>query len=235
MRLFSISDNSFDTRGFPWGEEIFGDIKWMECTACGRRGDDPVGAIEIKLERRKGSKWPDVLGVGHMTGLLIVSERVIEDWKQEGVGNFPCHRAVIRKPYPKKLECSVPPTYYWLDGEIMRGAKLDFEASGYVEVSHCPECNSLEYDVSATYDQQDSAVWPYVFIEGTWNGTNIYTIDISDRRFFCTEKVIECAVKYGHTNFRFTPVEEGLAISSKGLPYLKKGFSLAEGCESIRS
>lgn len=233
MRLFSISDNSFDTRGFPWGAKVRGNMIEYYCSTCGAHCEEPSGDVSIKLERKKGSKWGDVLGDGSQS-LFTVSKRVIEDWKREDIGEFPRHRATIVEPYPKKLEGTTPLEYYWIDGDLMLGAKLDFEASGFVGVFHCPECNSLKYDISATYDRQHSAVWPYAFIEGTWNGTNIYTTDISSRCFFCTEKVIECAVKYGHTNFRFTPVEEGLAISSKGLPYLKKGFSLAEGCESIR-
>ena len=233
MRLFSISDNSFDTRGFPWGAKVRGNMTEYCCSTCGAHCEEPSGDVTIKLERKKGSKWGDVLGDGSQI-LFTVSKRVIEDWKTTGIGGFPVHKATVIKPYPKKLEDTVPPQYYWLDGDLMHGVRLDYEASGFVGVSHCPECNRLKYDISATYDRQHSAVWPYAFIEGSWNGSNLFSVPDTSM-FFCTEKVIECAVKYGHTNFRFTPVEEGLAISSKGLPYLKKGFSLTEGCGSIRS
>jgi hypothetical protein len=47
------------------------------------------------------------------------------------------------------------------------------------------------------------------FKEGTWNGSNLFTTDIAETHFFCTEVFVECARKYKFTNFRFIPIEEG--------------------------
>jgi hypothetical protein len=181
----------------------------------------PPGEFLALLEKKKGIKWPDVLGDGANI-LFTVSERVLEAWEKENIGSFPIHRVHIQKPYPKKMGNVEPPVYYWLDGKKMKGADLDLEASGYVNGSKCPGCNRVEYDLPATYELKHSKVIPYVFKPGSWNGSNLFTIDITYRRFFCTEAVLECARKYKFLNFRFTPIELGDAISHKGIDYLKK-------------
>jgi len=177
--------------------------------------------IDLLLQRNKGSKWPDALGCG-AEPLFIVSKRVIEDWKREGIGDFPTHKVVIASPYPKKLENTKRPEYLWLEGEDMLGAKIDFEASGYVGVVFCSKCGRRSDDISATYDRHHSGVWPEVIIPGSWNGSNIFTTDISQYAFFCTELVLECAKKYRHMNFQFIPIERS-ASSLEGIKYLSRG------------
>ena len=96
---------------------------------------------------------------------------------------------------------------------------MDFEASGFVDVRFCAECGTRTDEISATFHRQHSGVWQYVFRRGTWNGSNVFTTDLSPCRFFCTEAVVDCARKYKLTNFRFIPVEEGANFKSKGLDY----------------
>ena len=98
--------------------------------------------------------------------------------------------------------------YFWLDGQKIQGAMLDFEESGFVNVQFCPECNTRTDDIGATFDRQHSRVYPYAFRPGTWTGLNLFTTDLSHCSFFCTEAVVECARKHKLTNFRFVPAEE---------------------------
>jgi hypothetical protein len=222
-RFFSVSDNSLDKRGFPWIQSLGRGFKEVyfcrDCIPEERTLMYADGPVEAFLDRRKGTKWPDVLGCGHFS-FFILSERALRAFSAEGVGEFPHHEVLVQKPFPLKLAASPAPRYFWIDGQKMRGASLDSEASGFVEVRTCPECGSSSYDIGATYDRQHSRVWPYVFRPGTWSGANLFTIDLWECMFFCTEAVVDCARKHRLTNFRFIPIEEGANCSSKGLEYM---------------
>jgi len=146
---------------------------------------------------------------------------VLEDWSNDQVGTFPAQPIELVAPLPKRLEGIEPPSYFWLDGERMLGAKMDFEASGFVDLRDCPVCGARSFDVGKTYDRQYEAVCPETFVPGTWNGANLFTTDLSRAAFFCTEKVVDCAARHRHTNFRFIPVEEGSSCASAGLKYMK--------------
>ena len=102
----------------------------------------------------------------------------------------------------------------------MRGALMDFDASGFVDVRFCPECGTRTDDISATGTRRQSAPYPYAFRLGTWNGDHLFTTDLSPCAFFCTERVLECARKHRLTNFRFTAAEDGPQPGSKGIDYL---------------
>jgi hypothetical protein len=220
--FFKVSHNSFETRGFPWGQEILSGLVLVKvCFACaqeGRRIERPHGEVEIRLEKRKGSRWPDVLGCGAWP-LFIVSRRVLADWQHSGVRDIPAYPVRIADPVPKKLQNAPMPEYFWLDGENMPGATLDLEASGFVNVSFCPKCGTRIEDISATYKRQHTGTWPMAIIESTWNGADVFTTDLSPAAFFCTEKVLECAKRNKHTNFRFVPAAVA-ASPAKGIKYL---------------
>lgn len=102
-------------------------------------------------------RWPDVLGIGHYP-LFIVSDRVLEAWRKERVGEYPHHRVDILPPFPNSMKDLSPPAYYWIDGDKMRGAFVDFEASGEVGVRFCPACNTRHADISATYERKSSKI-----------------------------------------------------------------------------
>src|SRR6185436_3090339 len=138
MEFFSVWHNTFATRGFPWAERILSGMEQRPpCARCGVDGRRPVGDLEVTLEKRKGTAWPDVLGCGAHP-LFIVSGRVLEAWREDDLGvEPPCQRVFIAGELPRGLEGHTPPDYYWLDGERMQGARMDFEASGFVGVGFC--------------------------------------------------------------------------------------------------
>lgn len=209
MGFLSVRHNSFSTKGCPWIERVVSGLVTGEaCPVCGVRPLIASGDIDVTLERRKGSMWSDVLGCGSYP-FFIVSERVVEAWKEEGIGIFPHHRVNILPPYPDKLGALPAHRYFWLDGSKMRGARLDFDASGFVDVRFCPKCGNRTDDVRATYDRRSSGRSPYIFIPGTWQGEKVFTTDLSPTAFFCTEEVMQNAVRHGFSNFRFAPVEDG--------------------------
>jgi hypothetical protein len=145
---------------------------------------------------------------------------VIKAWEEEGIGTVPHHGVNIIPPYPNKLAAVPAPAYVWIDGSRIRGALVDFDASGFVDVRFCPECGNRTDDIKATYDRQNSKRWPFAFIPGSWQGNKIFTTDISPTKFFCTDGVLRCATKHKLTNFRFVRAEDGKATDSRGIKYL---------------
>jgi hypothetical protein len=222
---FSIGDNSFHLSGFPWIARIVSGMHHdpTPCPVCGRVADSwPEGDLRVALQRDKGNKWPDALGCG-VASLLIVSHRILEAWRIEGISDLPVGgRILIEPPLPAALRPSDRPEYLWLDGRRMVGATLDDEASGFVGVRFCETCDRGTFDVIATYDRQHAQPWSYVFVEGSWNGMNVFTTRgrSAGGHFFCTDKVLACASKYRHSNFRFIPAEEGDAPGSRGVEYM---------------
>ncbi|MEX0675994.1 MAG: hypothetical protein WD063_02885 [Pirellulales bacterium] len=248
--FFSIADNSFDTRGFPWVDHIVSGAVEVALPSCPECGVAPSrifsGDLDVTLEKRKGSKWPDALGCG-AASLFIVSARVLDAWHHDEAGTFPIGgRISFTGPFPKPLQDVRPPEYFWLDGEKMLGAKMDFDASGFVDVRFCSACGNRTDDISATHDKQRSGPWPYAFVPNTWNGANLFTTDLSPAAFFCTDAVMQCARRHHHTNFRLIPVEAGGATWSPGIDYLGKqwpahhalraseGKTVAEWVEQLR-
>lgn len=177
------------------------------------------GPVEAYLDSQEGVKWPDIIGCGHFP-FLVLSERALRAFSTEGIGEFVHYEVVIQPPLPKKLEVLNTPRYFRIDGRKMRGARLDFDSSGYVGVKFCPECGTRTDDIGATLKRILSRVYPFVFHPGSWNGANLFTTDLSPCSFFCTKAVLDCARKHRLTNFRFIPVEKGGYRRSKGLDYL---------------
>jgi len=216
---FRISHNSFHNIGFPWVQSIIKGLTIIPpCPTCGCGGTEPKSTIEVELDQKKGTKWPDALGCG-AEPLFIVSERTIAAWIEVQLIEPHCHPIVITGNLPKRLESSPAPKYFWFDGSVMKGAELDFVASGFIGVSFCPTCGRRSEDVSATHIKQHSAVWPFVFKEKSWNGSNLFTTDLSPAAFFCTEKIYSVVSKFKFTNFWFMPIEKGSGFGMKGLKY----------------
>jgi hypothetical protein len=150
MSFLSVSHNSFNTKGFPWAERVAtGLTSGPACDACGVKQLVAAGDIDVTLEPRKGSAWPDVLGCGAYP-FFIVSARVIEAWEEDRIGPYPHHRINVLPPFPEQLRARSSPEYFWLDGAGMRGALLDFVASGFVGVRFCPQCGNRTEDIGAT-------------------------------------------------------------------------------------
>jgi hypothetical protein len=221
-QFYSVSHNTIYTRGYPYIASISKGLELVYyCQHEKRRLHYASGEVEAQLDRYKGTKWPDCLMSGAFP-FFIVSERVIKCWEKERIGTFPINEVILTKPLPKQLREAAPPRYFWIDGQKLNGVQMDFEASGFVGVRFCPECGTRSDNITETAKRQmaQDIKSAYVFRENTWNGLHLFTSDISETSFFCTETIVECARKYNLTNFRFIPIEEGLGITSKGLKYL---------------
>jgi hypothetical protein len=221
MSFLSVTHDSFGSKDFPWAERVAAGLtRGAACEVCGVAPLVAEGDIDVTLEPRKGRAWPDVLGCGGYP-FFIVSGRVVEAWGEDGVGDFPRHRVNVLPPFPERLRASTPPEYFWLDGAKMRGALLDFEASGFVGVRFCPRCGNRTDDVGATYERRRSKTWPFELIQGTWTGAKLFTTDLSPTKFFCTEDVQRSAARHALTNFRFLRAEDGQSAGAEGIAYLR--------------
>jgi hypothetical protein len=221
-RIYKVGDNSFHNRGFPWIKKFDKGLEhnYKPCLECGGGPiSTVVGDLHAILEPNKGRKWPDVLGCGAWSA-LIVSERVLNDWKMDGIGNVPVGGGVtFVPPLPKRMDGSPPPNYFWIDSAKIVGARMDQEASGFVGVQYCPMCGRRTWDISATFDRQHSRQWGgYVLRD--WDGATLFSTSEFGGMYFCTKEIVECARLHRHTNFRFVPIEEGIAAGSAGLRYL---------------
>ncbi len=139
--------------------------------------------------------------------------------EEDGIGDFHVSRLLLAEPLPTELRNTEPPQYLSLEREGMRGALLDFEASGFVGNQFCPECGTRRHDIHATNQRQRSGTWPMALVEGTWNGAHLFTTDLSTSALFCTDAVLDCAKRHRHTNFKFRPLETAASVT-KGIEYL---------------
>lgn len=218
--LFSISHASFD---WLWIDHILsGQTLDAACSECGARRSRLTADLEVSVECGWGPRWPDVVGCGAAPELLIVTGRVLEAWRDDHIGVFPVHKVNVAPPIPGPLDPAVQPDYFWIDGEQIQGALLDFGGSGYVVARHCSTCGRRIDNITETHKRHSAGHFPYAFVTGSRNGANLFTTDLSRGAFFCTDAVVECARKHRHTNFRFIPVEAGGATWSKGIDYLGK-------------
>jgi len=223
-RFFTIGHNSAYNSGMPEIQMIsVGLFDEGSCKTCGTSKRNPSGDLTVTVgPSEEARSWPDIIACGDYP-CFVVSGRAVEEWRSEDIGSlFIGGKVLFTGPLPERLQGHEPPKYFWLDGRRMLGAQLDFDASGFAGAWVCSTCGCCAYDVGATYDRQRAGACPYVFVEETWNGTNLFTTDLSPAMFFCTDAVVECARKHRLTNFRFTPVEAGGASWSQGIDYLGK-------------
>jgi hypothetical protein len=216
--FFTVSHNSFYLKQAPWISRVVSGLVKERCDVCAVTTRKPVGDLLVALES-KGTMWPDVLGCGEYP-LLVLSERGVDILAQAAIDTDGRNPVNLTGTMPDALRNVQPPKYFWIDGTKLEGARLDFDASGFVGVRFCAGCGRRSEDVGQTYDRRHSAQFPYKFIEGTWNGLKLFTTDLSPTFFFCTDEVLKCASETRLTNFRFLPIEEGSRPGSSGLDYL---------------
>ncbi len=205
-RFYSL-DSAFEYRGVPYIATLTEGFGVKYRCKYGHVIHAATGKMVGRLDPFKGTMWPDGLYCGHFP-FLIVSERVIDAWEMEGIGSFPKAEITIAPERPGRLSNLPPPKYFWIDGEKLKGALMDFDASGFVGVKFCPDCGQRSEDIHATYQHRMRRT-PFVFKGSTWTGLNLFTTDLSPTWYFCTSAVVECVRRHKFTNIQFVPIEEG--------------------------
>ncbi len=222
-RFYSFSDNSSHNRGMPVIYKIAeGMIDPGPCPRCGIDGREPSGDLKVVLPKQRGKAWPDAMACGGYP-LLVVSERFVKAMQECGIRLELGGKITFTGPCPRGLSLDEAPQYFWVDGRRHFAGRMDFEASGYVDVRFCEECGYRSDNVAETHRRREGPPpLPYVFEYDASRGHDLFTTDLSPTAFFATDRVLECARKHRLINLRFTPVEAGDASWSKGIDYLGK-------------
>ena len=219
MRFYRISHNTAYNPRMPQIEEI---VEGLEehgtCPQCGVDRRDPAGDLRVLLGRTRSRRWPDALACGDYP-CFVVSDRFLRAMAHCEVRIEPGGKVVLENPAAANLPPGAAPRYFWIDGERHRAGRMDFEASGYVDVQFCPECGTRSDDIEQTYDRRHAEPPPpTIFQYDAHSGLDLFTTDLAPTAFFCTERVLACAREHTLTNLSFCPVEDG--ILAKPVKYL---------------
>jgi hypothetical protein len=207
-RFFSIRDASPDDRT-PWVMRILrGRSTPVRCEVCGVEQSWPEGDLDVLVDPRQATSWPDALGCGAWP-LLIVSQPSIVAFREIGI-ELPVGK--VRVTETERGGLSRPPwSYYWIDGRRLSLARLAFEKSGFIGVRFCPGCGRRTEDQEATYKKREMGQpVPYFILASTWDGSKVFTTNLSPCVYFCTVDVVDVIQHRRLTNFR---VEEAIAYN----------------------
>ena len=216
MQFYRILHNTAFKRGMPEIYEIVeGLVGLPDCPSCGAGRRFPVGDLKVQLARTRAHIWPDALACGDYP-CFVVSEQFVNAMKQCGIRVELGGKVNFVSPIENGLSPASAPSYFWIDGGRCFAGKMDFEASGYIDVRFCPECGAREYDVGLTYDRQHAdPPLGEVFKYEEASDYELFTTDLSSTAFFCTKRVIDCARKHRLTNLAYRSVEKGVAGESQ--------------------
>ena len=181
------------------------------CPACGRDMGDPSGDLRVILGDGRARIWPDLMACGSYY-CFVVSGRFIDAMHENDIRIEKGGRVDFIEPIENGLSLDDSPGYYWLDGRRGHQAgKMDFDASGYVDVRFCGICANRTDNISLTFDRRHGdPPPPTVFEYDEKTGHDLFTTDLSPCAFFCTERVLNTVKKYKLTNIQFKAVEEGV-------------------------
>ena len=211
MQFFEITDDTSYRRGMPVIYEIMEGIPdFGPCPVCGRSMRNPTGDLLVTLADDRARIWPDLIACGDYP-CFVASRRFIDAMRESAIRIEKGGKVDFVEPIVNGLSLDDSPGYFWLDGRRgHQGGKMDFDASGYVDVRFCSVCGYRTDDISLTYDRRSADPPPptvFEYDEGAGHG--IFTTDLSPCAFFCTVCVLETVKKYKLTNIAFYPCDEG--------------------------
>jgi len=209
--FYSIRHNTAYKRGMPEIQDIVsGLVDRGPCPTCGVGRRSPKGDLQVRLGKTRARMWPDLLACGDYP-CFVISERFAAAMHECGIQLRIGGRVEFVGPNETGLSPNDAPAYFWVDGNQSRAGKMDFDASGYVDVRFCPDCGVRSNDISQTYDRQHADPAPgQVFEYDAASGLDLFTTDLAPTTFFCTSRVYECARKHKLINVALRPTEKGI-------------------------
>ena len=211
MRFYEITDYTvFQKCAMPYISTILeGYPDLGPCPECYEVVGHLTGNLLVKMAESPARVWPDLLECEEYP-CFIVSQRFIDAMLSNNIRIEPGGRVEFEGPIENGLSPDDAPGYFWLDGrEGHQAGKMDFGASGYVDVRFCKVCGDRTDNPKLSRRQSEGGPTPpFVFDYDASTGHDLFTTDLSPIAFFCTERVLETVKKYKLTNIQFFPVEE---------------------------
>lgn len=211
MKFYEIIDDTSYRRQMPVIYEIVvGLSDFGLCPVCGATRRDPTGDLLVTLADDRARIWPDLIACGDYP-CFVASGRFVDAMRESGIRIEMGGKVEFTEPIENGLSLDDSPGYFWLDGRRgHQGGRMDFDASGYVDVRFCSVCANRTDDITMTSRRQNADPPPPTVIEyDADKGHDLFTTDLSPCAFYCTERVLEVAKKHGLTNIAFYPCEEG--------------------------
>lgn len=211
MRFYEVSHNNAYNQGMPEIYKIVdGFVDSGSCSVCGKHTGYPAGDLKVQMGKTRGRIWPDIIACGSYP-CLVVSHQFVNAMRKESIRLVIGGAVLIVHSVENGISLGDAPPYYWIDGKPHLAGKMDFEASGYVDVKFCPMCGNRSDNISLTYDRRHAKPPPpYVFNYDEAKGFDLFTTDLAPSAFFCTDSVYECAKNNKLTNLSFCPTEQGV-------------------------
>jgi len=209
-KFYDISHNTAFNLGMPEIEEIVdGIIDYGNCSTCGVSMRYPLGDLRVRLGKTRAKIWPDAIACGEYP-CFVISEHFVNAMRECGIRIELGGKVEFVNPTDCGLSIDDAPMCYWIDGKQHFSGRMDFEASGYVNVQFCEECGNRTDNISLTYHRQHGDPPPPILFDYDDNsGLDLFTTDLSPTAFFCTDRVLDCARHHKLTNLAFCDVEEG--------------------------
>lgn len=210
-KFYSIRHNNAYKRGMPEIREIVrGIVDRGPCPTCGKRRRSPQGDLQVHLGKTRARTWPDLLACGDYP-CFVISDRFVAAMHDCGLQLRIGGRVEFVGRNETGLSLIDAPKYFWIDGTKSQAGKMDFDASGYVDVRFCPDCGVRSDDISRTYDRQHADPPPgQVFEYDESSGLDLFTTDLAPTAFFCTSRVYDCVRRHKLINVALRPTEQGI-------------------------
>ena len=211
MGFYIVSDYTVFQRGvMPYISTILeGYPDLGPCPECYEVMGQLTGDLRVELADSPAKVWPDVFECEEYR-CFIVSQRFVDAMRANNIRIEPGGRVEFEGPIVNGLSLDDAPDYHWLDGrERHQAGKMDFDASGYVDVRFCKVCGNRSDDWKSSRRQREGdPTSPFVFDYDASIGHDLFTTDLSPIVFFCTDRVLETVKKCKLTNLQFFPVED---------------------------
>lgn len=184
----------FASKIYPLSEEVM-----VDCEVCGRKGRYPKHEFAVDVEG--GKKFPDFLQCNAYP-LMIVSQKVIDNWLAEGISGFSYYNVLIRNVIS-------PQEYYHV---VVEGTcEPDLGKMGFEIVKQCPKCSEVFFDKPLWKNKN------FNIKQESWDGKDIFTAKHFPRIVLCDEKLVDISKKYKHSNCRIVPLEDARKTDAKSL------------------
>lgn len=208
MEIFAISSNTAKSKKWTYASKFIpiDGIVEKRCSKCGAVEKYPIGKFEVILEG--GSQYPDILQCGQYP-LLIVSDRVIQNWKDSKFDGFEAIPISINQIVSESLE-KIPVVQYY--NIVVTGTcELDYEKMGIKLLEECSECGK------ATFSKKTWEINEFYVKRDSIEAGDIFVNHHFPRKVLVNEKVAECSYRNKHTNTKFLKEKDVLNVMARAV------------------